>query len=206
MSPGGYAMWWTSRRAFLYSLGAGFSALLVPRGLWARVPFSGLDRVRMGALADAVLPSYLGEPGTTGMADRFLTWLGAYRPEAERSHGYGSGSMEIRYLPPDPTPRWEAQLDHLDTVARERFSSDFHELSREERQELVRQELAGESGAGISSPEQSSHVAAALMAFHFRSPEAWNQALGARVDKWRCRSLATVGEKPPPLDSGGMGR
>lgn len=199
-------MSWTNRRAFLLSLGAAFSALLVPRGLWARLRPAVLDRVRLRAVADAVLPSHLGDRGRVGIADGFLTWLGGYDPRAERSHGYGSASMEIRYLPPDPTPRWEAQLDRLDALARERFTGDFHELAVENRRVLLRRELAGEGGAGISSPEQSDHVAVALMAFYFRSPAAWNEALGARVDKWRCRSLATVGDKPPPLGNGGVGR
>ena len=158
-------MWWISRRKFFRSAAGAFAAFLVPHGLWARFRPAPLDPVRLGAVADAVLPSPLGDGGKEGVVRGFLGWLEGYRPGAELSHGYGSGSMEIRHLPPDPTPRWEAQLDHLDLVARQRFGSDFYEVPREARRLVLRDELVNEASGGISAPAQSDHVAAALMAF-----------------------------------------
>ena len=192
-------MWWTSRRSFVQSLGVAFSALLVPRELWSRPPAPRIDPVRLRALADATLPSSLGEGGIGATVDGFVTWLADYRPGAELSHGYGSGSMEIRYLPPDPTPRWEAQLQSLNDVAEERFGSGFPDLSRERQRLILREELGEESMSGMSSPLEANHVGAALMAFYFGSAAATDLAYGALIEREKCRSLATVGEKPKAI-------
>lgn len=196
-------MWWTSRRSFVQSLGAAFSALLVPRPLWGRSPAPRIDPVRLRAVADATLPSELGGGGVETIVEGFLGWVADYRPGAELSHGYGSGSMEIRYLPPDPAPRWEAQLQDLQDVAMQRFGSGFPELSREQQRLILREELAGEAMSGLSSPAEADHVGTALMAFYFGSASATDLAYGALIQREKCRSLSTVGEKPPPIGPGG---
>ncbi len=196
-------MWWQNRRSFLRSLGAVGSALLVPRSLWARFRVRELDPLRLRAVAEAVLPSTLGSEETAVTVDGFLAWLAGYRPGAERPHGYGSGSMEIGYLPPDPTPRWEGQLDRLDTLAHERFGSGFAAATVEQRRSLLREEMGDASISSVPAAAGADHVAAALMAFWFGSPAATDVVYGASIGAGRCRSLRSVGVKPAPLGGGG---
>jgi hypothetical protein len=196
-------MWWQNRRSFLRSIGATASALVVPRSLWARFRVRELDPVRLRAVADAVLPSSLGPEGTAATVDGFLSWLAGYRPGTERPHGYGSGSMEIEYLPPDPTPRWEGQLDRLDELARDRFGADFAGTTVEQRRSLLREEVGDDSISSIPEAARASHVAAALMAFWFGSAAATDAAYDASIGAGRCRSLDGVGAKPAALRQGG---
>jgi len=197
-------MWWQNRRSFLWSIGAASSALVVPRSLWARFRVRELDPVRLRAVADAVLPSSLGPEGTAAAVDGFLSWLSGYRPGAERPHGYGSGSMEIEYLPPEPTPRWEGQLDRLDELARDRFGADFAATTLEQRRSLLRDEVGDDPISTIPAAAGAGHVAVALMAFWFGSPAATDAAYDASIGAGRCRSLEGVAAKPTPL--GGEGR
>ncbi len=192
-------MWWQNRRTFLQSLGAGASAFLLPRSLWARIRVRELDPVRLRAVADVVLPSSLGAEGTAATVDGFLSWLAGYRPGAERPHGYGSGSMEIEYLPPDPTPRWEGQLDRLDELARDRFGDGFAGMTLEQRRALLREEMGDDSISSIPAAAGANHVGAALMAFYFGSPAATDIAYGANIGAGRCRTLDGVGAKPAPI-------
>jgi hypothetical protein len=154
-------------------------------------------------VGEATLPSDPGGGGVETIVEAFLSWLAYYRPGAELSHGYGSESMEIHYLPPDPAPRWDAQLQELHDAALERFGSGFPELPREQRRLMLREELAGEAISGLSSPAEASHVGTALMAFYFGSAGATDIAYGALIQRERCRTLSTVGEKPPPIGPGG---
>jgi len=197
-------MWWQNRRSFLQSIGAAATALLLPRSLWARLRVRELDPVRLRSVADAVLPSSLGPEGTAATVEGFSTWLAGYRPGAERPHGYGSGSMEIEYLPPDPTPRWEVQLERLDELARDRFGADFASTTVEQRRSVLRDEVGDDSISSIPAAAGAGHVAVALMAFWFGSPAATDAAYDASIGAGRCRSLEGVGAKPTPL--GGEGR
>lgn len=195
-------MWWTDRRDFLRSLGAVVPMAMVPSALW---PWLRVDLAaeRLRPVTEAVLPSRLGPEGVAKVVDDFLDWLTGYRPGAERSHGYGSGSMEIRYLPPDPVPRWQAQLDELDDLARARSVADFAALPLEGRREVLRVILAGQSASALDSAVDADHLAVALMAFWFGSAEAADEAYGASIGKETCRPLTSVGQKPGP---GGVGR
>ena len=195
-------MWWTDRRDFLRSLGAVVPMAMVPRALWPWLRVD-LPAERLRPVAEAVLPSRLGPEGVAKVVDGFRDWLDGYRPGAERSHGYGSGSMEIRHLPPDPTPRWQADLDELDGLARGRSVADFAALPLEERKGILRVLLADDAASALDSPVDADHVAVALMAFWFGSAEAADEAYGASIAKETCRPLASVGDKPAP---GGIGR
>lgn len=195
-------MWLTDRRDFLKSLGAAVPAYMVPRALWPWLRVD-LPSERLTPVAEAVLPSGLGSEGVARIVEGFRDWLAGYRPGAERSHGYGSDSMEVRYLPPDPTPRWQSHLDELDELARRHSAADFAGLPMETRRAALRERLAGETGTALESPVDAGHVAAALMAFYFGSAEAADRAYGASIAKETCRSLAGVGRKPEPLRDGG---
>jgi hypothetical protein len=191
-------MWITRRRDFLKSLSATVPAALVPRAWWPSLR-ADLDPALLSPLAAVVLPSALGEEGVRRVVSDFRAWLDGYRPGAERSHGYGSGSMEIEYLPPDPTPRWQAQLEELDALARGRGASGFGALAPEGRLALVRERLAEGAASALGAPAEADHVAVALMAFWFDSAEAANLAYGAVIEKETCRSLASVGGRPDAL-------
>ncbi len=186
------------RRGLLKSLLGVFPALLLPKApwFWARAE---LDPAKLRSIAEVALPSSLGAEGTAGVVDAFVAWLAGYRPGAERSHGYGSGSMEIRYLPPDPTPRWQAQLDELEVAAGQRLSTDFASAPPEARRAMLRERLAADASSGLASPAEADHVAAALMAFYFNSADAADLAYGGAIGKETCRPLDTVGEKPAPV-------
>ena len=67
------------------------------------------------ALAEVVLPSELGQTGTTRATDAFTAWMRDYREHAELTHGYGTS--RIRYSGPTPATRWTSQLDALDAAA-----------------------------------------------------------------------------------------
>ena len=191
-------MWWIGRRGFLESLFGALPILFLPRApwFWARAE---LDPARLRGIAEVALPSSLGPEGTARVVDAFAAWLAGYRPGAERSHGYGSGSMEILYLPADPTPRWQAQLDELDAAARQRLGGDFGSAPADARRAILRERLAATASSGLASPAEADHVAAALMAFYFDSADAADLAYGGAIGKETCRPLDTVGEKPAPV-------
>jgi len=189
---------WTDRRAFLGFLSGALSFVGLPGALRARL-LPDLDATRLRSLAEAVLPSRLGAEGVARVVEAFEAWLAAYRPGAERSHGYGSDSMDIRYLPPDPTARWRAQLEELDASARQRFGGDFAALSLDQRRSLLRERLAAAPGSTPTSPADADHVAVALMAFWFGGAEAEDLAYGGAIAKETCRPLDTVGERPAPV-------
>lgn len=197
------------RRAFLKRSAAAVSAAAVgcrPGGEEAAAVESGraLPPETLRAVAASALPSELGEDGIERAADGFETWLAGYRPVAEQVHGYGS--QEIRYGPPDPAPRWRAQLEALDREARARHSAGFAELDRETRRALIEAALAG--GEETTLPDRpgalrAEHVVVGLTGWFFGSPEATNLCYGRRIDPGACRPLAASPEQPTPLAAAG---
>lgn len=200
------------RRAFLRRSAAAVSAAAVgcrPPGADRASTAGGAERHALPtgtlrAVADIALPSELGEDGVQRVTTGFETWLAGYRPVAEQVHGYGS--QEIRYGPPDPAPRWRAQLEALDREARARHSAGFAELDRETRRALIEAALAG--GEETSLPDRpgalrAEHVVVGLAGWFFGSPEATNLCYGRRIDPGACRPLAASSEQPTPLASAG---
>ncbi len=158
-----------------------------------------LPRDLLRALAHVVLPSELGDERRERVVGGFETWLGEYEPVPELLHGYGS--QEIRYGPPDPAPRWEAQLEALDLEARHRHGAGFAELAAGERRALIEPALAG---APASLPDQpgaleAEHVAVGLLGYFFGSPEATDLCYGRRIGGLGCRPLAASPERPAAL-------
>ena len=157
-------------------------------------------------LADVVLPSELGTDGIARVASDFQRWVGDNAPVAEQVHGYGS--QEIRYGPPDPAPRWAAQLDALETEARQRHRSGFHELTVDDRRALIESALgtADASLGGRPGALAAEHVAVGLLGYYFGSPEASNLCYGRRIDALGCRPLADSPREPEPLEPRSAGR
>lgn len=204
----------SSRRTFLKTagaLGAGVAtigtaaacAVKDPDARNATLQDAGVERMRgfdatlLEALAQAVLPASLGASAIRAATAAFVEWADGYEPVAEEMHGYGYA--DIRYLPPDPSPAWRAQLAALDLLARKQGVSGFALLSVPQRQEVLRAALRTHTGDRIPAPLEADHIAVAVLAHWSSSPTAWDTALGAQVAPGICRTLADTTRKPLPL-------
>lgn len=194
------------RRAFIGRL-AGLIAAWPVLGRSARVGASHIGPLAfpatppnadtLTALGDTVLPAELGADGTARAVADFRRWMDGYRPGAEANHGYGTGRIDR--LPADPRPQWHAQLAALDTDARRGGASSFAALARERRQAVVRVALAGERGESLPSPLAAHHVALALLAHFYDSPDATDLCYDAQIGRQQCRPLAAQAQRPVSL-------
>jgi hypothetical protein len=197
----------TPRRSFLKL--AGTLAITTAAGcqLETRVPQAGttaradrdegFDRSLLAAVAEAVLPSELGARGQEAAVAAFVTWVDGYEPVAEEMHGYGYA--DIRYLPADPAPQWRAQLTALDLLARRSLRTPFAELTVDQRRGLLTSALRAAPGDRLPAPLEATHVALALLAHWAASPDAWDLALGVRVQPGTCRVLGEANAAPQPI-------
>ena len=199
------------RRAFLKRSAAAVSAAAVgcrPAEARADTPSGETSRALPPAILRAVaaiaLPSELGEDGVERVVRGFESWLAEYRPVAEQVHGYGS--QEIRYGPPNPAPRWRAQLEALDGEARARHGARFADLGPEDRRTLIESALGSGDEAGLpdrAGALRSEHVVVGLAGFFFGSPEATDLCYRRRIAGGTCRPLASSPEVPPALETAG---
>lgn len=157
----------------------------------------GFDREILDALGDVVLPTELGAKRHDVAIGAFVAWADGYDPVAEEMHGYGYS--DIRYLPPDPSPTWRAQLVALDLLARKAHLKSFASLDLVKRREVVAVATKGHGGARLPAPLDASHIAIALLAHWASSPDAWNLAWGAKVTPGSCRVLGDANAKPLPI-------
>jgi hypothetical protein len=160
-----------------------------------------LDRGALDALAAVVLPAALGRDGQRTAAAAFAAWVEGYAPVAEEMHGYGYA--DVRYLPPDPAPGWQAQLAGLDLLARRSRGQAFAALAPEPRRAVVEAALREAGGERLPAPLAASHVAVALLAHWAASPAAWDLAWGARIAPATCRPLGDAPRRPLPLAAPG---
>jgi hypothetical protein len=205
-----------ARRAFIVRLLSLLPPALLARAAWARprarradaesglesavessAAAAPLDDALLLPLASAVLPSELGEAGNRRAASAFQAWLAAYRPEAELLHGYGSG--EIRRLPLSPAPAWRRQLAALGRESVRRHRKPFGEIDAGERRAIVRSAIGDEKLERMPSPLGARHVAVALIAHFYASPEATDLCYEAEIGRTRCRPLAASPVEPVPL-------
>lgn len=161
---------------------------------------TGLDSTLLTALAEAVLPSELGDIDTARVSRAFARWAEGYRTGAELNHPYGSAT--IRFAGASPVVRWRSQLDALQQSARSRFSRSFDAASLDQRRELVRAALSGERVDRMPSPLSAGHVAIALLSWYFASPEATDLCYRARINANSCRPLSGAQREPLPLVRG----
>jgi hypothetical protein len=158
---------------------------------------TGFDRTLLSAVGHAVLPEELGAQGMAVAIDRFVAWIDAYEPVAEEMHGYGYA--DIRYLPPDPAPGWRAQLAALDLLAKRSKRKPFARLTPVEQRELIAAALGSEAGDRLPAPLEARHVALALLSHWASSADAWDLALGAKVQPNTCRVLGDANARPLPI-------
>lgn len=188
------AMPFLSRRAFLGFLAASFpAAALVRRAHALAVDDIASSPRTLRAVGEAVLPSELGSFGTAAAVDHFQRWIAGYRKGAELLHGYGTSTLE--HAGPTPATRWAAQLDGLDAQG-------FADLSLERRREMIRTQLAALEVDHIGSVGRAPHVAVALLAHFYGSPEATDLCYQSRIRSQTCRPLASSLRLPLPLAAG----
>ena len=149
----------------------------------------------LAALGATVLPTELGAAGVTRVVNAFQRWIAGYREHAEIVHGYGTS--HIRYTGATPATRWATQLDALDASARAAtLGLGFADLSDTERTALVRKTLSAERIDRMPAVSEASHVAIALLAFFYDSPEATDLCYEAQIAPQTCRPLSRSTQKP----------
>ena len=150
------------------------------------------------AVAEATLPvAALGSAGVARVVDGFQDWVDAYEPVAELNHGYLT--HELRYAPADPGPRWQSQLEALDTEADKRHGKPFPELGMAERRALLEPELQEDRLGSLPNTTRARHVAMGLLAYFYSTPEATDLCYEAEISRFDCRGLADLSAPPPPL-------
>ena len=187
-----------SRRAFLGALAAAVpAAALVRRAHAAAVDDLAASPRSLHALGEAVLPSELGRAGTLAAVAGFQRWIAGYRENVELVHGYGTSALERSG--PTPATRWAAQLDALDRTARAQGARSFAALPLDLRREIVRRDLETLKADRIGAVGRAPHVALALLAHWYDTPDATDRCYQARIGKESCRPLAASARKPLPL-------
>jgi gluconate 2-dehydrogenase subunit 3-like protein len=199
-----------SRRTFVNwlsgvgaALGLGVRARQVEAEVAAVTPEqdSSLDGGMVRGIAEVVLPAELGNAGFSRVSRGFTQWAAAYRQGVELVHPYGS--TQLRQTGESPTPRWKSQLTALDAQAREKHQRGFAALTREQRRDLVMTAFASERANRLPDPVEANHVAMALMAWYFASPDAADLCYNARIGRNQCRPLVNSPRQPLPLAGGG---
>ena len=158
---------------------------------------SSLDGAMVRSVADVVLPSELGADGITRVSRAFSQWIGGYRPGVELVHPYGSA--ELRQTGESPIGRWRTQLSSLERNAREKHQRAFAALTRDQRRDLVRQALADDRLNRLPDPLQANHVAMAMLAWYFATPEAVDLCYSAQIGRNQCRPLVHSSRQPLPI-------
>jgi hypothetical protein len=199
----------TTRRTFvgwLSGLGAALGIGVRTRASQAETPVSTeqagtLDAAIVRGVAEAVLPSELGDGGIATVSRAFTRWIGGYRPGVELVHPYGSS--ELRQTGESPIRRWRSQLGSLDTAAREKHRKAFTALTRDQRRELVTSALGEERLNRLPDPLQANHIAMAVLAWYFATPDAVDLCYNAKIGRNQCRPLVHASREPLPLKNGG---
>ena len=187
-----------SRRAFLGWLAATLPGAALTRAVHAlAVDDLVSSPATMLALGEAVLPGELGAAGVASAVKAFQQWIAGYRAGAELVHGYGTSSLGR--TGPTPATKWAGQLDQLDAVATKRDGKSFAALGIARRREMVQSELTSIKADRIPPLVRAPHVALALLAHFYASPEASDQCYEAQIGRHRCRPLAASGRRPLPL-------
>jgi hypothetical protein len=195
----------TGRRTFLKQSTIALSGLAVGAcsGREDEPEAVTIDAGLLRAVGRLVLPTELGEGGVERAVSGFESWLLEFEPVAELPHGYGS--PEVRYGPPDPGPRWGAQLEALEIEASKRFGAGYAELDQLGQQALLERQLAAVAAAPEELPGQSAraeHVAVGLLVWFYGSSDATDLCYGRRIGAFTCRPLAAAPEEPTLLGDG----
>jgi hypothetical protein len=193
-----------SRRSFVGWLAAAVPATRA-RWLHGALRQQQLDEALLVALATAILPSELGLAGAGRVAGSLMQWSAGYRPGVDLNHGYGTA--RLRTTGPNPTTQWALQLRALDEDARRAHNSGFAAIGDDRRRALVRAHLDEERANTIPGDiAAAQHVALALLASFYGSPEAADLCYESRIGRQLCRPLSESPQRPVPLRRGGDAR
>jgi hypothetical protein len=189
------------RRTLLQMLAAAGAWLgISPESAAQTQTLSTLDETRLRALAEAVLPSELGERGRAEVVDGFLRWIRNYRDGAEMDHGYGF--TRLRRTPPSPALRYPAQLASLDREARAPHGGvrgeglAFESLEPGARQRVIAAALKTNKIDRLPARPTGDHIATDLMAFYFNGIGANDLAYGVAIGRDECRGLNDSEKRP----------
>jgi hypothetical protein len=112
-------------------------------------------------------------------------------------HPYGSDTIEL--LGPSPVAAWRTQLNDLDRRARDAGFAGFGAMGVTQRMAIVRDAVGAVEGAGMPTPLRAKHVAVALMAHYYGSPEATDLCYEVQIRREQCRPLRNAARAPIPL-------
>ena len=149
------------------------------------------------ALAEAVLPSELGAAGAAKVSRDFLRWMDEYKEGTELVHGYGTSAL--RFMRASPRPGWAVQLEQIGRRTSDVGRRSFTAMSVEERRAIVRDVLRGERLDRMPAIGAAPHVAVALLAFYYESPDAADLCYNAKIGRQTCSPLAANSRKPLPI-------
>ena len=187
-----------SRRAFLGWLATVVpAAALVRRAHAAAIVDISANAGTLRAIGDVVLPSQLGKSGTTAAVNSFQRWIAGYREGVELVHGYGTSRLD--FTAPTPATRWASQLDAIGARSRKQHGHSFADLPVAQRRDMIREELSAMKVERLPSVVRAPHVALALLAHFYASPEATDLCYGAHIGKQTCRPLPVSSRRPLPL-------
>lgn len=159
-----------------------------------------LDNAMLSRIGEVVLPGELGQDGFVRVSRAFSQWVADYRPGVELVHPYGSTTL--RATGESPAGRWRVQLASLDREARQKHQRGFSALTRDQRRELVTTAIAAERTNRMPEPLDAGHVALALVAWYFATPEAVDLCYQSRIGRNQCRPLVNAPRQPLPLMDG----
>jgi len=156
-----------------------FAALAFLRIARPQSTFPGAHRDTLRALAVIVLPT---SAPIDQIVDAFIRWVRDYRPGAEMDHGYGL--TRLRSKPPSPASAYLDQLAALPAPLDPAAVQSVLERARV---------------TDLPRTPGTSHIAADLMAFYFRSSDANDLCYRAAIGRDQCRSLSGSDLPPAPL-------
>jgi hypothetical protein len=181
-----------TRRRFVFWISSAVPLALVARRTEAlAAAWIGDDAATLRALAEAILPSELGNASAHAVAGEFQRWVDGYRENTELVHGYGTSVL--RFSKASPRARWAVQLDELRALVT---------LPVARRRDVVRKSLEGAKLDRMPDVASATHVAVALLAFYYASPQAADLCHQAKIGRDQCRPLATAPHRPLPLARG----
>ena len=187
-----------SRRAFLGWLAASLPAsAIVRRAHAAAVADLAANPVTLRAMGGAVLPAEFGTENIAAAVERFQRWMSGYREDIELLHGYGTSRLQ--HSGPTPATRWATQLGNIDARSRRQHGRAFADLPLALRRDMIRDDLSQMKVDRLPSLGRAPHVALALLAHFYASPEATDLCYGAHIGKQTCRPLSASSRRPLPL-------
>jgi hypothetical protein len=192
----------TSRRRFLKESAAAVTAAgIFPAPAaellgQAQRPKQALPQDTLRSIGDVALPaSELGKDGIAKVVAGFQTWLDGFEPVAELDHPYLSSS-EIQYGPPDPRPRWQAQLEALELESQKKYGVGFAQIGIRERRQMLERGMRDDRLDRLGPVAEANHVAVALLAYFYATPEATDLCYDAAISRWGCQGLEAGVQKP----------